>query len=171
MLSFIHEFVPIIVMIVLAEYTVRAARSFFAADRAKAFVFVARVPSWLLAIALTAILVEFSFHVVRVHPGQLFNTWMAAAIMLTVARIVLTWAYALMVLGTHILMATNYMRVPSGRRRGIALLISGGGAIVMASGTTGATVIQDMGLSIMLPIGVVLMVTAWVMERGGDATS
>lgn len=135
MLSFLHAFIPIMVMVVLAELAVRSARAFFAAERANAFVIVARVPSWLLAVILTAITVQFAFHVLPVQPGDPFNTWMAAAIMLTVVRIVLTWAYAAMLLGMNILMAVNYMRVPSGRRNGMALLIAGAGAVCLAAGT------------------------------------
>lgn len=165
MLSFLHEFVPIVVMVLLAELAVRSARAFFAAERARAFVVVARVPSWVLAVVMTIITAQYAFAILPVGPSDLFNTWMAAALMLAVARIVLTWAYALMILGMHILMATNYMRVPSGRRQGIVLLITGVGAVVMASGAMIVTVHDDMGLRVIVPLGALLMIVAWVIDR------
>lgn len=166
--SIVGVLVPSAVLILLGSYVARTINAFLPEDSAARLRVMTRVASYVVAIAYGAV---YTLAVLTIDPAQGASLSLPPSYLLIPAVVLrsvllgLAWCFALIVAGMSIVMSLNYLRVASGRRRGIALWLDSLGSIVMALGLTVGMDGTSFPFNIMHVIGLGLYASAWAVRR------
>lgn len=163
--------IPPAVLLAVARHTVYVTTSFLAADRSRPLTRLTVVAAYTIGVGFmlvggmaVALMQPAQDASVSLPPSYLL--W--PAIILRTMMLALTWCFALIAMGMGAVMAMNYMRVPSGRRPGAALLVAGMGSICLALAQTVAMQGTSVPVNIMHVVGAGLHASAWALRRPGN---
>ena len=162
--------VPPAVLVGVARQTMNVTTAFMPADRADRLRRITSVAAYAVSIGY---MVVWSIAVATMDASQdaalsvppPYLLW--PAVVLRTMMLALTWCFALIAGGMSSVMAMNYMRVASGRRLGIALILAAFGSVCLALGQTVAMQGTSMPINIVHIVGVGLHAAAWALRRPG----
>lgn len=165
--SVIGVLLPAAMLIVLGSYVLRTINAFLPEDQAARLRVMTRVASYVVAIAYVAVYIIAVFSIEPAQDASLSlppSYLLIPAVVLRSVLLGLSWCFTLIIAVMSIVMSLNYLRVASGRRRGIALWLDSLGSIVMALGLTVGVDGTSFPFNIMHVIGLGLYASAWAVR-------